>query len=136
VGVGATADRSIALIEARPFVRECIRRSMHAALSLPVVTYSTASELEGATSAKLVVLSLMDSHCDHRRGVEAIKAAFPLGSAAYEPEVTKGLRQIWVEPAVVGNLKAMRPVCSASKARASTLPKDHRRRSSKGCCAK
>jgi hypothetical protein len=28
VGVGATADRSIALIEARPFARECIRLSM------------------------------------------------------------------------------------------------------------
>jgi hypothetical protein len=41
-------------------VRECIRLSMQAAVSLPVVTYSTVSELEGATSAKLVVLSLMD----------------------------------------------------------------------------
>ena len=61
VGVGTTADRSIALIEARPFVRECIRLSMQSALSLPVVTYSTASELEGNTSAKLVVLSLTDA---------------------------------------------------------------------------
>jgi DNA-binding NarL/FixJ family response regulator len=60
VGVGATADRSIALIEARTFVRECIRLSMQRALSSPVVTYSTPSELEGATSTKLVVLSLMD----------------------------------------------------------------------------
>jgi DNA-binding NarL/FixJ family response regulator len=59
-GVGATADLSIAMIEARPFVRECIRLSMRAALSLPVVTYSTASELKGAASAMLVVLSLMD----------------------------------------------------------------------------
>jgi DNA-binding NarL/FixJ family response regulator len=61
VGVGATADRSIALIEARPFVRECIRLSMQSALSLPIVTYSTASELEGDTSVKLVVLSLADA---------------------------------------------------------------------------
>jgi DNA-binding NarL/FixJ family response regulator len=58
--VGATADRSIALIEARP-LRECIRRSMQSALSLPVVTYSTASELEGDTWARLVVLSLTDA---------------------------------------------------------------------------
>jgi DNA-binding NarL/FixJ family response regulator len=61
VGVGATADRSIALIEARPFVRECIRLSMQSGLALPIATYSTASELEGDTSAKLVVLSLMDA---------------------------------------------------------------------------
>jgi hypothetical protein len=59
VDVGTTADRSIALIEARP--RECIRLGMQSALSLPVATYSTASELEGDTSAKLVVLSLTDA---------------------------------------------------------------------------
>jgi hypothetical protein len=52
--VGATADRSIALIEARPFVRECIRVGMQSALSLPFVIYSTASELEGNMSAKQI----------------------------------------------------------------------------------
>ena len=39
---------------------------------------------------------------------EAIKATLPLGTVAFEPEVTKGLRSIWVEPAVVAKLKRMR----------------------------
>jgi hypothetical protein len=38
----------------------------------------------------------------------AIKATLPLGSVAFEPEVTKGLHQIWVEPAVVDKLARLR----------------------------
>jgi hypothetical protein len=40
---------------------------------------------------------------------EAIKATLPLGSVAYEAEVTaKGERLIWIEPSVVDRLKATR----------------------------
>jgi hypothetical protein len=68
---------------------------------------------------------------------EAIKATMPLGSVGFEKEANaKGERTVWLEPLMLAKPKAMRPVCSASKARASTLPKDHRRRSSKRCCPK
>jgi DNA-binding NarL/FixJ family response regulator len=63
-GAGAKADRFIAVIESRTFVREVIRRSMQPAFSLPVVTCSTAWELEPRlcnASAQLVILSLMDA---------------------------------------------------------------------------
>jgi DNA-binding NarL/FixJ family response regulator len=58
------ADTFIAVVESRPFLRECIRRSMDSALSVPVVTYPTLSELraqlqEGA--AGLIVLSLIEA---------------------------------------------------------------------------
>src|ERR1700727_1268008 len=58
------ADTFIAVVESRPFLRECIRRSMDSALSVPVVTYSTLSDLgaqlqEGA--AGLIVLSLIEA---------------------------------------------------------------------------
>jgi hypothetical protein len=39
---------------------------------------------------------------------EAIKAALPVGSVAFEPEVTKGLRTIWVERVVVDKLARLR----------------------------
>jgi DNA-binding NarL/FixJ family response regulator len=60
----AKADASIAIIESRPFLRECIRRSMQSALSISVQTYSTLSELGAQTngaSADLVVLSLLEA---------------------------------------------------------------------------
>jgi DNA-binding NarL/FixJ family response regulator len=56
-------DGFIALIESRTAVRDRIRRGMQSALSLPVLTYSTASELEHQfrdATAELVVLSLAD----------------------------------------------------------------------------
>jgi DNA-binding NarL/FixJ family response regulator len=62
-GGAAQSNGFIALIESRALVRECIRRSMQSALSLPIVTYSTASDLEPqlrGPSAELVVLSLAD----------------------------------------------------------------------------
>jgi len=39
---GAEADGFIAVIESRTFIRECVRRSVQSAFSLPVLTYSTA----------------------------------------------------------------------------------------------
>jgi DNA-binding NarL/FixJ family response regulator len=63
MGAGGKAHRFIALIEGRALARESIRRSMQSALSVPVVTYSTASELEHQfrdATAELVVLSLAD----------------------------------------------------------------------------
>jgi hypothetical protein len=39
---------------------------------------------------------------------EAIKATLPLGTVAFEPQITKGLRSIWVEPAVVDRLTRLR----------------------------
>jgi DNA-binding NarL/FixJ family response regulator len=60
----AKADASIAIIESRPFLRECIRRSMQSALSATVATYSTLSELGAqlnGASTDLVVLSLLEA---------------------------------------------------------------------------
>ena len=70
----ATADSFIAIIEDRTFLRECIRRSMQSAFSLPLVTFSTVSELKsqlGQASAELVILSLMD--VSNEASVSALK---------------------------------------------------------------
>jgi DNA-binding NarL/FixJ family response regulator len=60
-------DTIVAIVESRPFLRECIRRSMQSALSSPVVTCSTLSELAGQPhhgSADLIVLSLIDANSE------------------------------------------------------------------------
>jgi len=52
------------VIEGRAFLRECVRRSMESALSLPVVTYSSVLELErqrGEMSPGVVMLSWKDA---------------------------------------------------------------------------
>ena len=57
-------DGFIAVIESRRFLRECIRRSMQSAFSLPILTCSTLSELElklKDASAAIVILSWMES---------------------------------------------------------------------------
>jgi DNA-binding NarL/FixJ family response regulator len=57
-------ERFIAVIESRRFLRECIRRSMQSAFSLPIVTCSTLSELElklKDASAAIVILSWMEA---------------------------------------------------------------------------
>ena len=62
--VSAKVDTIVAIVESRPFLRECIRRSMQSALSSPVVTCSTLSELAGQPhhgSPDLIVLSLIDA---------------------------------------------------------------------------
>lgn len=61
----AKVDAFVAVVEGRPFLRECIRCSMQSALSIPVVMYSTLSELgiqHQDASAQLVVLSLIDAN--------------------------------------------------------------------------
>lgn len=58
------AETFVALIESRPFLRECIARSVQSAFSVPVVTFSTLSELSDYPhdeSAVLVILSLIDA---------------------------------------------------------------------------
>jgi hypothetical protein len=51
-----------------------------------------------------------DSHRHHAwPAFEAIAATLPLGSVAFEPEISaKGERAIWVERAAVDKLAAMR----------------------------
>ena len=52
------------MVEDRPFLRECIRSSIQLALSVPVVTHSTLSDLGAQlheASIGLVVLSLIES---------------------------------------------------------------------------
>lgn len=57
-------DPIVAVVESRPFLRECIHRSVQSALSISVQTYSTLSELGAQTNgelADLVVLSLLEA---------------------------------------------------------------------------
>jgi DNA-binding NarL/FixJ family response regulator len=64
---GVKGDRLIAVIESRVFMRECIRRSMQSALSIPVITYSTVGELErqlSDVSPELVMLSFVSDNAD------------------------------------------------------------------------
>ncbi len=66
-GVDAASGAFVALVEHRPFLRECIARSMQSAFSVPVVTFSTLSELRGQNkdaSAALVILSLLEATRD------------------------------------------------------------------------
>ena len=59
----AEADGFIAVIESRTFIRECLRRSVQSAFPLPVLTYSTAVELEQQhllASPKLIIFSWME----------------------------------------------------------------------------
>ena len=63
-GGNLKVDGFIAVVESRMFLRECIRRSMQSAFSLPVVTCSTLSELElklKDASAAIVILSWMEA---------------------------------------------------------------------------
>ena len=57
---GAKLGGLIAVIESRTFIRECIRRSVQSAFPIPVLTYSTALELEQQhllTSPQLIIFS-------------------------------------------------------------------------------
>jgi DNA-binding NarL/FixJ family response regulator len=62
--LNSKTTRSIALVESRAFVGECIQRSLRAALSSPVVIFSTLSELESqfSESFALFFLSLGDAN--------------------------------------------------------------------------
>jgi DNA-binding NarL/FixJ family response regulator len=62
--LSAKVDTIVAIVESRPFLRECIRHSVQSALSVTAVTCSTLSELAGRShhgSPDLVVLSLLDA---------------------------------------------------------------------------
>ena len=61
----------IAIIEGRIFLRECIRRAMQAAFSLPLDTYASIAELEkdGRLGATRLVIICWSSH-DEGRGDE------------------------------------------------------------------
>ena len=64
IGGYATCDTFVALIESRQFLRECMARSMHSAFAVPVITFSTLSELYDqpcSASAALVILSLLEA---------------------------------------------------------------------------
>jgi DNA-binding NarL/FixJ family response regulator len=79
----AKADAPIAIIESRPFLRECIRHSMESALSTSVLTYSTLSELGARhqdVSAQLVVLSLIDATSEACANALKDLSEFDLGS--------------------------------------------------------
>jgi DNA-binding NarL/FixJ family response regulator len=61
----AEAGGFIAVIESRTFIRECIRRSVQSAFPLPVLTYSTATELEQQhllTSPQLIIFSWVEDN--------------------------------------------------------------------------
>ena len=63
-GASAKVAAIVAVVESRPFLRECICRSMQSALSVTVATYSTLSELGAqlnSASADLVVFSLLEA---------------------------------------------------------------------------
>jgi DNA-binding NarL/FixJ family response regulator len=61
---GAKADTFVALVESRPFLRECIGRSMQSAFSVPVIAFSSLSELNDQhfdASPAVVILSLIEA---------------------------------------------------------------------------
>ena len=64
----------IAVIESRTFIRECLRRSVQSAFPLPVLTYSTAIELEQQlllASLKLIIFSWVEG--DKEASTSALK---------------------------------------------------------------
>jgi DNA-binding NarL/FixJ family response regulator len=64
---GAKLGGFIAVIESRTFIRECIRRSVQSAFAQPVLTYSTAAELEQQhlfTSAQLIIFSWVEDNTE------------------------------------------------------------------------
>jgi DNA-binding NarL/FixJ family response regulator len=64
---GAKLGGFIAVIESRTFIRECIRRSVQSAFAQPVLTYSTAVEVEQQhllTSAQLIIFSWVEGNTE------------------------------------------------------------------------
>jgi DNA-binding NarL/FixJ family response regulator len=79
-GSAAERDGFIAVIESRSFLRDCMQRSLQSALSLQVVTFSTAWELERShrdISARLIVLSLLDSSAESARACNFLSELLP-----------------------------------------------------------
>ena len=71
--VDTTVDRCIALVESRTFMRECIRRGMQSAFSLPVVTFSTLSELESQFSDAIALVFLCLGDAGQEECANALK---------------------------------------------------------------
>jgi DNA-binding NarL/FixJ family response regulator len=64
---GAKFGGFIAVIESRTFIGECIRKSVQSAFAQPVLTYSTAAELEQQhllTSAQLIIFSWTEDNAE------------------------------------------------------------------------
>ncbi|HME84090.1 MAG TPA: response regulator transcription factor [Roseiarcus sp.] len=64
----------IAVIESRTFLAECFRRSVQSAFPVPIVIYSTVTELERrqhAASPEIVILSFIEG--DNEASVNALK---------------------------------------------------------------
>jgi len=71
----------IAVIESRLFLRECLATMLRSAFSLPVITYSTVSELEhqaSRASPEIIVLSLLaDSNDEITRVCKILSELLP-----------------------------------------------------------
>jgi DNA-binding NarL/FixJ family response regulator len=69
----------VAVIESREFLCECIRMSMGALLSLPVISYSTESELErdAHTEPAIVILFAEDSDASNIRVLSTLSRIVP-----------------------------------------------------------
>jgi DNA-binding NarL/FixJ family response regulator len=50
------------IIESRPFLRECMQRSIQSALSMPVLTLSSISELRSSGLIRLAIIFLTESN--------------------------------------------------------------------------
>jgi len=135
---GVSAKPFIAVIESRPFVQDCVRHGIQSAFSLPIVLYSSVSELEGQlrqASPDLVIFSLMQGN-QARIGtlklllelvptvpvvalasvddVDLARTALRLGAKGYIP-VAKGL-DIAIE-AVRFVLNGAKPICGSTSGR-------------------
>ena len=78
-GVSAKAGGFIAVVGGLPFLRECIR-SMQSAFSLPLVAYSSVSDLgtqPDHASAELVILSLMEGSNEASSALKALTELLP-----------------------------------------------------------
>ena len=78
--IEAKLDRHIAFVESRTFVRECMHRALQAALSLPVVTYPTLSDLKRtfSNSVALYLLSLTDAReAECANAIKVLSAVAP-----------------------------------------------------------
>jgi DNA-binding NarL/FixJ family response regulator len=78
-GVSAKAGGFIAVVGGRPFLQECIR-SMQSAFSLPLVAYSSVSDISSQrdhASAELVILSLTEGSDEASSALKALTELLP-----------------------------------------------------------
>ena len=74
-------DSYIALVESRTFMRDCLHRGMQAALSLPVVTFSTLAELEQQFSSSIALVFLCLEDARQEECANALKLLSALDSS-------------------------------------------------------